>query len=192
MSVCTLVQGPAQARGIVSSGAALRWLWATSVGAGNWTESSPTAVCAISHSATMKPSSNPFLRVSLSTCRGQNEGERTGRKRQTDPSRVVHTCDPVLRKWEQKDEEWKAIQSSPEKLRPTWGYVDPALKKKKRRGAERRTNRDGVKYEELEPVFRRLVRGFRLNCRTRLFQRVGLALRFQRSSLPIELLLSIH
>lgn len=160
-------------------------------GAGNWTESSSTAVCAINHSATMKPSSNPFLRVSLSTCTEQNEGERTGRKGKTDPGRVVHTCDPVLRKWEQEEQEWKAIQSSPEKLRPTWGYVDPALKKEEGE-EERRTNRDGVKYEELEPVFRRLVRGFSLNCRTRPFQRVGLALMFQRSSLPIELLLSIR
>lgn len=160
-------------------------------GAGNWTESSPTAVSAINHSATMKPSSNPFFRVSLSTCRVQNEGERTGRKRKTDPSRVVHTWGPVLGKWEQEGQEWKAIQSSPEKLRPTWGYVDPALKKEEEE-EERRTNRDGVKSEELEPVFRRLMRGFSLNYRTRPFQRVGLALVFQRSSLPIELLLSIR
>lgn len=85
----------------------------------------------------------------------------------------------------------KGHPESPEKLRPTWGYVDPALKKEEGE-EERRTNRDGVKSEELEPVFRRPMRGFSLNCRTRPFQRVGLALVFQRSSLPIELLLSIR
>lgn len=81
----------------------------------------------------------------------------------------------------------KALQ----KNRPTWGYVDPALKKEEGE-EERRTNRDRVKSEELEPVFRRLMRGLSLNCRTRLFQRVGLALVFQRSFLPIELLSSIR
>lgn len=147
-------------------------------GTGNWAESSPAALCAINYSATMKPSSNPFFRVSLSTCRGQNEGERTGRKRKTDPGRVVHTCDPVLRKWEQEQQEWKAIQSSPEKLRPTWGYVDPALKKKKR--GRRREGQIGVELHEESACFQQRVRGFSLDCGTRPFQRVALTLMFQR------------
>lgn len=158
-------------------------------GAGNWTESSPTAVSAINHSATMKPSSNPFFRVSLSTCRVQNEGEQTGRKRKT----PAEWCTPGILYLgsESRKSRNERPSRAPEKLRPTWGYVDPALKKEEGE-EERRTNRDGVKSEELEPVFRRPMRGFSLNCRTRPFQRVGLALVFQRSSLPIELLLSIR
>lgn len=66
------------------------------------------------------------------------------------------------------------------------GLCRPCLKKRRGGGGEK------DKSEELEPVFRRLMRGFSLNCRTRPFQRVGLALVFQRSSLPIELLLSIR